>query len=228
MISDLQALFSSTRLMNISEVLLALCATFLLSSMLTTVYRWTHHGLAYSRTFMHAMVLGSITSSIMIMVIGNNLARGLGILGALAIIRFRTPVRDPRDMVFLFCSLATGIGCGARVFSVSVAGALFFCATALYLHWAPFSSKAPYEGLLRFLLPADSDAHPRLQEIFSKYTSAVTLVSVREAVQGGFLEYAYQTTLLHSDQQHAMMNDLSAIEDIEEPSILMQRSTVEL
>lgn len=228
MISDLQALFGATRLMNLSEVLLALCATFLLSSMITTVYRWTHHGLAYSRTFLHAMILGSLTSSIMIMVIGNNLARGLGILGALAIIRFRTPVRDPRDMVFLFCSLATGIGCGARVFSVAVAGALFFCATAIYLHFAPFSSKAPYEGLLRFLLPTDSDSHPLLQKIFSKYTSAVTLVSVREAVQGGFLEYAYQTTLLDSDQQHAMMDDLLAIEDIEEPSILMQRSTVEL
>jgi len=228
MISDLQALFGSTRLMNLSEIVLALCATFLLASMLSTVYRWTHHGLAYSRTFLHAMVLGSLTSSIMIMVIGNNLARGLGILGALAIIRFRTPVRDPRDMVFLFCALATGIGCGARVFSVSVAGALFFCATALYLHWAPFSSKAPFEGLLRFMLPADSDAHHRLQEVFSKHTRAATLISVREAVQGGYLEYAYQTTLLDSDRHPAMMEDLLKIEGIEEPSILMQRSTVEL
>ena len=102
--ADLQTLLGPNRLLNLAEVFVAFCAAFLLSSVITTVYRWTHHGLSYSRVFVQAMVLASITSSMMIMVIGNNLARGLGILGALAIIRFRTPVRDPRDMVFLFCN----------------------------------------------------------------------------------------------------------------------------
>ena len=59
--------------------------------------------------FVHTMILGSMIVSMLIMAIGNNLARGLGILGTLAVIRFRTPIRDPRDMMFLFACLGIGI-----------------------------------------------------------------------------------------------------------------------
>jgi uncharacterized membrane protein YhiD involved in acid resistance len=225
---ELQVLFGPNRLLGLSEVLVAFCAVFILSSIITTVYRMTHQGLSYSRLFVHAMMLGSITSCLMIMVIGNNLARGLGILGALAIIRFRTPVRDPRDMVFLFCSLAVGIGCGARVFAVATVGALFFSAVAFYLFWAPFSSKSQFEGLLRFLLPQKSTSHLQLQGIFEEHLRSATLVAVREAAQGDLLEYSYQTQMLNADSQRLLMEAILQLPDIEEPSLLMQRSTVEI
>ena len=225
---DLQTLLGPNRLLNLTEVLVAFSAAFVLSSVITTVYRITHQGLSYSRIFVHPMLLSSITSCMMIMVIGNNLARGLGILGALAIIRFRTPVRDPRDMVFLFCCLAVGIGCGARVFAVATAGALFFSGVALYLNWAPFAKRSEFEGLLRFLLPTDSQAHDELQKIFEKNVRSATLVAVREAAQNDLLEYSYQTQLLDSESQHALMSALKRLPGIEEPSLLMQRSTVEI
>ncbi|HAV14453.1 MAG TPA: DUF4956 domain-containing protein [Opitutae bacterium] len=225
---DLQTLLGPNRLLNLTEVLVAFSAVFVLSSIITTVYRMTHHGLSYSRVFVQAMILSSITSCMMIMVIGNNLARGLGILGALAIIRFRTPVRDPRDMVFLFCCLAVGIGCGARVFAVATAGALFFSAVALYLHWAPFSAKSEFEGLMRFLLPPQSKSHEAIQAIFTSHLSSATLIAVREASQGDLLEYSYQTRMLRADSQQMLMEAIQQLPDVVEPSLLMQRSTVEI
>ncbi|MGJ8640861.1 MAG: DUF4956 domain-containing protein [Opitutaceae bacterium] len=225
---DLHSLLGPNRLLNFSEVLIAFSMAFILGSIITTVYRWTHEGLSYSRVFVQAMLLGSITSCMMIMVIGNNLARGLGILGALAIIRFRTPVRDPRDMMFLFCCLAVGIGCGARVFSVASAGALFFSGIAIYLYMAPFSAKSKFDGLLRFLIPADSDSHLELQKIFEKHLSSATLVAVREAAQGDLLEYSYQTQMLNESSQQELMHAIKQLPDVHEPSLLMQRSTVEI
>ncbi|MDF1859071.1 MAG: DUF4956 domain-containing protein [Verrucomicrobiales bacterium] len=225
---SLQVLLGPNRLLNLTEVLIAFSAVFVLSSILTTVYRMTHQGFSYSRVFVQAMLLASITSCLMIMVIGNNLARGLGILGALAIIRFRTPVRDPRDMVFLFCCLAVGIGCGARVFAVATVGALFFSATALYLHWAPFSARSDFEGLLRFLLPPDSKSHDKLKTIFENHLKSATLIAVREAVQGDLMEYSYQTRLLRADSQQYLMDEIRKLPDVEEPNLLMQRSSVEI
>ena len=225
---SMQQLLGPNRLLNITEVLVAFSFVFVLSSVIATVYRMTHHGFSYSRVFVQAMILASITSCMMIMVIGNNLARGLGILGALAIIRFRTPVRDPRDMVFLFCCLAVGIGCGARVFAVATVGALFFSATALYLHWAPFSAKSEFEGLLRFLLPPDSKSHDELRAIFESHLKSATLIAVREAAQGDLLEYSYQAHLLHADSQQFLLDEIRKLPDIEEPNLLMQRSTVEI
>ena len=100
------------------DIVMAMLMAFILSMAVAASYRWSHAGLSYSRGFVHTQVLGAIVTCMLIMAIGNNLARGLGILGTLAIIRFRTPIRDPRDIIFLFACLAIGIASGAAVFSV--------------------------------------------------------------------------------------------------------------
>jgi hypothetical protein len=121
---DMMMIFGPMQVLDWKQILCAMLVSFLLCSMLTAVYRWTFQGLSYSRGFMHTLILGGIIVCMLIMAIGNNLARGLGILGTLAIIRFRTPVRDPRDMIFLFACLGMGIACGAGVYAVAVIGTL--------------------------------------------------------------------------------------------------------
>ena len=123
------------------EILTSLALSLLLGSLLAAVYRWTHTGFSYSRSFVQAQILACIVATIMIIAIGNNLARGLGILGALAIIRFRTPIRDPRDIIFLFASLAIGISSGSGIYEVAILGTLFFAGTVLVLNWSPTSSQ---------------------------------------------------------------------------------------
>lgn len=154
--SEVELVFGPAFVLGVEQLLCAVLVSFVLSMMIATVYRWTYYGLSYSRSFGHTQVLASMVTATLIMAIGNNLARGLGILGTLAIIRFRTPIRDPRDIIFLFACLAVGIASGAAVFSVAVVGTLAFCAAALFLHWSPFASMRVYEGLLRFCLPAGS------------------------------------------------------------------------
>ena len=118
----------------------------------------------------------------MIMAIGNNMARGLGIMGAMAFVRFRTPIRDPRDIIFLFASLSIGIASGAQVFGVAIIGTLYFCFTALFLSWSPFASRREFEGLLRFMMPPDSPSLENLQAIFSRLGKC-TCPSRKEAVK---------------------------------------------
>jgi uncharacterized membrane protein YhiD involved in acid resistance len=164
----------------------------------------------------------------MIIAIGNNLARGLGILGALAIIRFRTPIRDPRDIIFLFASLAIGISSGSGIYSVAILGTLFFSATVLILNWSPSSSQRKHEGLLRFVAPAGKDLELLLGDIFKHYASTVEMVAMREAAQGVDLEYAYQVCLLDPLLRTDFINTLQKLEDIREVSFIMQRETVEI
>jgi uncharacterized membrane protein YhiD involved in acid resistance len=220
--------FGPARVLGVEQILLSVVMAFILSLTIATVYRWTYQGLSYSRSFVHTQVLGSIVTCIMIMAIGNNLARGLGILGTLAIIRFRTPIRDPRDIIFLFACLAMGIAAGATVYSVAVLGTILFCIAALYLHWSPFASKRQYEGLLRFMLPSESSSDEGVQEVFAQYCSSTFLVAMREAVQGDVIEYSYQIRLLDPAYQSDLLNALNRVENITEVSLLMQRATVEI
>lgn len=226
--SEIELVFGPARVLGVEQLLCAVLVSFVLSMLIAAVYRWTYHGLSYSRSFVHTQVLASIVTSILIMAIGNNLARGLGILGTLAIIRFRTPIRDPRDIIFLFACLAVGIASGAAVFSVAVVGTLAFCAAALFLHWSPFASLRVYEGLLRFCLPPGSWSREKVREVLAKYCSSAVLVAMREAVQGEALEFSYQIRLIDPTYHGDLLQELRQISDISDVNLLMHRATVEI
>jgi len=220
--------FGAARVLGSTQIVCGILLAFILSLALATVYRWTHQGLSYSRSFVHTQVLGAIVAAILIMAIGNNLARGLGILGTLAIVRFRTPVRDPRDLIFLFASIAVGIAAGAAVFEVAILGTLLFSAAALYLHWSPFAARHQHEGLLRYILPADSPLETKVDDIFQQFASSTLLVAMRQAAQGDAIEYSYQIRLRDPSFQADLLAALHELEGIEDVSLLMQRVTVEI
>lgn len=226
--NEVELMFGPARVLGIEQLLCAILVSFALSMVIAAVYRWTYQGLSYSRSFVHTQVLAALVTTILIMAIGNNLARGLGILGTLAIIRFRTPIRDPHDIIFLFACLAIGIASGAAVFSVAVVGTIAFCAAALFLHWSPFASLRVYEGLLRFNLPPGSWSREKVREVLGKYCSSAVLVAMREAVQGEAIEFSYQVRLIDPTFHADLLEEMRAIEDISEVNILMHRATVEI
>ena len=225
---DFVTVFSSARFLGVEEILGVMLLSFVLCSVFAAVYRWTFEGLSYSRTFVQTLVLGGMITCMMIMAIGNNLARGLGILGTLAIIRFRTPIREPRDMVFLFASLGVGIACGAHTFNVAIVGTVTLAVTILYLHWSPFASRRNYEGLLRFVVPSESRMEPQVTKVLEQCCSGFQLIAMREAVQGDALEYSYHVRLVDPSYQTDLVDELQQIPDLSDASLLMQRATVEL
>ena len=221
--------FGSTRVLGLEQIICALLTSFVLSAAIAYIYRWTYQGLSYSRSFVHTLILASIVTTILIIAIGNNLARGLGILGTLAIVRFRTPIRDPRDIIFLFASLAIGIACGASVFHVAIIGMLFFCGVALFLHWSPFASLRVYEGLLHFTLPSDlSEGQEKMTDVMKQYCSSIVLVAMREATQGESIEYSYQIRLLDPTYQVDLLDAVIHTEHVSDAHLLMHRATVEI
>jgi hypothetical protein len=129
-----QNTLESTSLMTLCFVILL---SFILSTILAYVYQKTYRGLSYSRTYVQSIVLISIIAAMVIQAIGDSLAKGLGIMAAMAIIRFRTNFKDPRDTLFLFASLAAGISCGAFSFVVAIIGTLSFSIAALILYYSP-------------------------------------------------------------------------------------------
>lgn len=211
-----------------TQALAALLLSFVLSSVIAWVYRRTFSSFSYSRSFVHTLILGSLVTCMILLAIGNNIARGLGMLGTLAIVRFRTPIRDPRDIIFLFAALATGIACGAMVFEIAAIGTITFCLAALYLHISPFASRRQYEGLLRFMLPAGSNETREVEKLFTQFCSSSHLVAMRESAQGTVLEYAYQVRLRDPSYRPDLLDALHTIEEISEVSLLMQRETVEI
>ncbi|MDD4735696.1 MAG: DUF4956 domain-containing protein [Kiritimatiellae bacterium] len=219
---------AQSQLLGFEQIIISFLFSFILSSVLATVYRWTFQGFSYSRSFIHTMVLGSLVVCMLILAIGNNLARGLGILGTLAIIRFRTPIRDPRDIIFLFACLGLGIACGAQTYTVAITGTVFVSLTAILLHWSPFASRRSYDGLLRFLVEPETEFQVPLDEMLRACCTAYYLIAVREGVQGDKLEYSYQVRLRDPSYQDDLLDGIHSLEMLSDVNLLMQRTTVEL
>lgn len=153
---DFSLIQANTDNPNITTVLYTMLMAFLLSTLLAFTYEKTTRDIDVSFNFLQSLVLASIVSATVMQAIGDSLARGLGMLGALAIIRFRTTLRKPRNMMFIFASLAVGISCGVYGFNIAVVGTLTFCLVAFLLRLTPFSDNENLVGNLRFRLPMDA------------------------------------------------------------------------
>jgi len=120
-LQECQNIFASGVGLAIGDLAIALLCGFLIS----LLYRWTYRGPAYSTTFVSSLASLSMITALVIMVIGNNLARAFGLVGALSIIRFRTAVKDTQDIVFIFFALAVGMAAGVGLHLSAIAGTLF-------------------------------------------------------------------------------------------------------
>lgn len=209
-------------------LLLSMLVSFVLCQLISAVYSWTFRGLSYSRGFVISLALSGIVATVLMLAIGNNVARGLGLLGTLAVIRFRSTLRDVRDMTFVFASLAVGISVGVQAFLIAGIGTLMFALFALHLTFAPFASRRQYDGLLRLNTPVDPQADALLKTVLKSHCSTFVLVNLREVSQGQRLEQAYQVKLRDPSYQPHLIEAIRSIPQAYDVSLLMQDPSLEV
>jgi uncharacterized membrane protein YhiD involved in acid resistance len=225
---DFLTLQTTTENPNLLSIIYTVALCFFLSSMIAITYEKTFQGLSYSRNYVQSLVLSSIVAATIMQAIGDSLARGLGMIGALAIIRFRTTFRDPRDIIFMFAALATGISCGVMSFMTGIIGSLSFCIVAFILHWIPFGKNRSYDGLMKFVTDSQMDDAKLIENIMRKYCQHFALVSINEIAQGSKLDYTYHIKLKKINESTLLVKSLGDVNSIEKPSLLLQETTVEI
>ncbi|OHB71342.1 MAG: DUF4956 domain-containing protein [Planctomycetes bacterium RBG_16_41_13] len=210
------------------SVIYAILLSFVLSTLIAITYEKTFRGLSYSRNFVQALILSSVVAATVMQAIGDSLARGLGMLGALAIVRFRTNFRDPRDIIFMFASLAAGISVGVKGYTIAAGGAIGFCVIAVILYFSPFGQTSYFDGMLRFNLENIPSAKNMLEKVLHDYCKIFALITLRDMAQGNRLDYAYHIKLKRGKRNDDFINALKKIETINGVHLLMQEKTVEL
>lgn len=211
---------------------LSLLMAFVLAKGIAFAYEMTYEGLSYNRSYVQSLVLGGVVACVLMMAIGDNLARGLGILGTMALVRFRTNVRESRDLIFMFAALAVGVAAGVRAYAVGVTGAAVFGLVAAWVHWSPFARRVQFDGLLRFWLARDPDGQStgadRVRTLLGAHCRRYTLVALRDVAQGETLEYAYQVQLRDTGRGDRLVEALGAVDGLTGLSLLLQDAHTEL
>lgn len=126
--------------LSLLDLLVALSLAFLLGLAMAAVYRLTFSGFTYERSFLITLVTMPPIVAVVMSFIANNLALSLGMVGALSIIRFRTVIKDSRDMVFLFWTIAVGLGCGTGNGVPAALASAFLGTTLLLLFYLGFGA----------------------------------------------------------------------------------------
>ncbi len=208
--------------------LLSFLLAFSLTSVIALVYERTFQGLSYSRGLVQSMILGSIVSCLLMIAIGDNIARGIGIVGSLAIIRFRTNLRDPRDLVFVFASLGIGVSAGVQSYATAIIGTTVFCSVVFALYVSPFGTRRRHDGLIRFQVPSGSETSMEVTQVLQSYTKHFVLVTMRNAAQGKIVDYAYQVKFSDSSANQKLVQELEKINGIRGITYMNQEATVEV
>ena len=104
------------------QIVLNMIVTLILSLIVYYTYKKTYSGVLYSRNFNMTILLISLFTAMVIMIIGGNLTLSLGMVGALSIIRFRSAIKDPRDIGFLFWGIALGLASGSSAYTIAIIG----------------------------------------------------------------------------------------------------------
>lgn len=225
---DFLTLQTTTANVTLISVIYTVLLSFLLSTMIAITYDRTFRGLSYSRNFAQAMILSSIVAATVMQAIGDSLARGLGMMGALAIIRFRTVFKDPRDIIFMFAAIASGISCGVFGFGVAVVGSVGFCGAAILLYFSPFGQSRAYDGMLRFNVSADTGDKAQIEKVMRENCRRFVLITIKEMAQGARLEYAYHVKMKSGKAKDSFVTGLKTVQDLKEVSLMLQETTVEL
>jgi uncharacterized membrane protein YhiD involved in acid resistance len=217
---DFSSLTNNLEGSGVGNVIIIALMSFVLSSLIALVYEKTSQEMQRPRYFIQSLILISIPVATVMQAIGDSLARGLGMLGALAIIRFRTTLSNPRNMVFMFTSISVGIAAGVYGIAISIVGTIGFCIVVLILHFSSLKKNNYVIGVLQFEIANKELATPNMSSLIentlTSYCKKVELakygiIKKKKNNAKGVTVFEYKFKIENSQKAAQLANELAQI-----------------
>jgi len=210
------------------EILINLVLSFILGVLISLIYKKTHKGLSYSQSFMVTNIFVAVIVCMVIMIIGNSLARAFALVGALSIIRFRTVVKDTKDTAYIFWSLAAGMAAGTGSYFLAIAGSIIISGIALMLFYTNFGSIIKSEFIVQFRINSnDSNITSQYNRLISDFTKSHTLLSSESSGDGQTIKVSFDVVMKEEMKQNELISKISKINGVSEIVIIAAKSDVD-
>jgi Domain of unknown function (DUF4956) len=220
-----QALDGSSRWFgdySLESMVLSLLLAFVLGQLIAWTYAWSHSGMSYSRSFTQSLVLMTLVVSLVMFVIGNSIITAFGLLGALALIRFRNVLKDTRDTVFVFMSLVVGLAVGSQRYMAAILGTLALLLVVLYLDLTGFGALTGFDGYLTCRLASSGRPSDELRRLLGRFCRAVKQVSSRHAAGDETAEIVWQIGLRDRERGQELLEALRGLEGVLHASLVLR------
>lgn len=202
---------------DLASVLIGLLVTTLIAVYIFFIYRLVTRKTFYSRTFNLSLIAMAVITAAIILTIQSNIVLSLGMVGALSIVRFRTAIKDPLDLVFLYWSISIGIICGARLYVIAVILTLAMSLVILIMQKYP-SKKL---SLVLVVNSTNPDNDKQITQTVEKYCKNYQIKS--KNLTPSTLDMIIEVKL---DDDSAMLKELLALEGVTSASILSHNGEI--
>ncbi len=213
MLEDIQNVLGFST--STGEVVGNLCVALSCGYFISLIYRFTYKGPGYSVSFAHSIILLSMITSVVIIVIGNNLARAFGLVGAMSIVRFRTAVKETRDIVFIFFGLTIGMAAGVGLHKLAVICTLFIGMVLFLFSKYSLTESRQKEYLLQFSSTQNGSKSPPYIPVMDKYCSHHKVINVKSVGEDDMLELSYYVKLKDLENSSEFTSELQKVKGVQ-------------
>lgn len=208
------------------NILLSLIVSFVCGVIISIVYRITYNGPNYSRTFVNSLIVLTIITSLVLLVIGNNLARAFGLVGAMSIIRFRTAVRDVQDIIYIFFALSIGMASGVGLYPVAIVGTVFISIVLILVSNTNVFKTSELSYLLHIVYDPNKDKIS-LKQILDKSSKSNKIINIR-ALDDKKVETYFNLKLNKDINREELVSKIKNLESTEEVNIYFDEDDVNI
>ena len=199
--------------LDISTITVGIALKTILSALglcllMALVYIFTHRKTGFPPSMIISILLMGPVASIIIVCIGSNLARAISIGGGLALIRYRNTVEDPRDLIYLFLSLAVGMACGTGFIGYGVLAVGIILVVLLVANLTKFDSLGSNVMKLTIVVPEDLDFYGAFDPVLKKHCRHFNLEKVKTTDYGTLAELHYRIKLKDISKQKMLIDEI--------------------
>ncbi|WDZ83342.1 DUF4956 domain-containing protein [Micromonospora cathayae] len=180
---------------SMADIAIALSLAFVLSAGIGWVYRFTHRNISYSQSYVQTLVILGMLISLIMLVVGSNIARAFALVGALSVVRFRNAIKETRDVGFIFLVMGVGMACGTRFYTLAVVAAVAISLIIVVMYRFNWFALNVQRQVVKVQVPPDGSYTDAIQDVLVRYTTEFELVSM-ETIRGGALTEMMYTVRL--------------------------------
>ena len=228
LIKEMEKLKDMTSVFTMWDVAFAMGFSFLLALVIAKTYKETHRGISYSQAYVQTVVLMTMVVSVIMLIIGSNLARAFSLVGALSIVRFRNAVKETRDVGFVFFAMAVGMACGTRFYTMAVFITLIICGCILLMYKLNLFAKEIRERILMVQVPEDFPHETAFDDVFRKYFDDASLISMETLQSAELVDLIYSVTMKRRFKPQECIKDLRKINGNHKVTLIEGQQQVDL
>ncbi|MGN0604958.1 MAG: DUF4956 domain-containing protein [Oscillospiraceae bacterium] len=210
----MESIFESvltTEVLTTHQVIICTLSAIILGFMICLTYMFTHRKSGYTQSYVLTMVMLPAIIAIIIMLVGNNMAKAFSLAGAFSLIRFRSAPGDPADISYIFFSLAVGLACGMGYVAFGFIFLLILGVIMILLNHFKFGTPSVTHMALKITIPENLNYQGMFDSILNANTTSWNLRRVKTTEFGSLFELIYDINIRNDADQKRFMDSIRTL-----------------